>query len=145
VSEDKRKRDVELILRFFALHYTLKAYQKPMKGFLNEFMRKNRKPPTEQLTEFETLFKRTADAVLDQLGPKPFHIRAGLNAAVYDSTFVAFAKHLARIDRRGSLGLRSKFNSLIKNKNYVKYVSSATTDADVVPKRIALANRILFG
>jgi uncharacterized protein with ParB-like and HNH nuclease domain len=144
-TEDKRKRDVELILRFFALHYRLKAYQKPMKQFLNDFMRINRRPPIEQLEEYETLFKRTADAVLNHLGPKPFHIRAGLNAAVYDATFTAFAKHLSRIDKGGSLGLRAKFNSLIKSKLFGKYVSSATTDADVVPKRIGLAKRALFG
>jgi uncharacterized protein with ParB-like and HNH nuclease domain len=145
VSEDKRKRDVELILRFYALYFTVKAYQKPMKQFLNDFMRHNRRPEQKQLAEFETLFKSTADAVLNHLGSKPFHIRAGLNAAVYDATFVAFAKHLARVNRGGSLGLRAKFNSLVKNKMFVKYVSSATTDADVVPKRISLAGRVLFG
>lgn len=144
-SEDKRKRDVELILRFFALHYTLDTYQKPMKGFLNDFMKKNRQPSAQELSEFENLFKKTCDAVLSHLGPKPFHIRAGLNAAVYDSTFTAFAQHLTRFDRRSSFGLKVKFNALIKKKNYVKYVSAATTDADVVPKRIRLANRALFG
>jgi uncharacterized protein with ParB-like and HNH nuclease domain len=144
-SEDKRKRDVELILRFLALHYTLKTYQKPMKQFLNSFMRSNRKASTETLTEFETLFKRTADAVLSHLGPKPFHIRAGLNAAVFDATFTAFAKHLNRIDQGGSLGLRAKFNALTRNKKFDKYVSAATTDAEVIPQRIALAKRTLFG
>jgi uncharacterized protein with ParB-like and HNH nuclease domain len=143
--EDKRKRDVELILRFLALYYTLKTYQKPMKQFLNTFMRHNRKASTETLTEFETLFKRTADDVLNHLGPKPFHIRAGLNAAVYDATFTAFAQHQSRIGRGGSLGLRAKFNKLISDKSFDKYVSAATTDADVVPKRIKLAKRVLFG
>jgi hypothetical protein len=136
---------VELILRFLALYYTLKTYQKPMKQFLNTFMRHNRKASTETLTEFETLFKRTADDVLNHLGPKPFHIRAGLNAAVYDATFTAFAQHQSRIGRGGSLGLRAKFNKLISDKSFDKYVSAATTDADVVPKRIKLAKRVLFG
>jgi len=144
-AEDKRKRDVELILRFFALHYELKKYKKPMKQFLNEFMKNNKNPDEKTLTEFEALFKRTADAVLNHLGPKPFHIRAGLNAAVFDATFTVFAKHLTRIDRGGNLALRSKSNSLIKNEMFLKYVSSATTDDDVIPKRIALAKRVLFG
>jgi hypothetical protein len=144
-SEDKRKRDVELILRFLALHYMLKKYQKPMKQFLNNFMGINRRASAVKLTELESLFKRTADAVLDHLGPKPFHIRAGLNAAVYDSTFTVFAKNLSRIDKGGNLGLRARFNKLISNRSFDKYVSAATTDVEVVPKRIALAKRILFG
>jgi uncharacterized protein with ParB-like and HNH nuclease domain len=143
--EDKRKRDVELILRFLALYYTIKTYEKPMKQFLNNFMKDHRRPSAEKLTEFETLFKRTAEAVISHLGPKPFHIRAGLNAAVYDATFTVFAKHLARIERGGTQRLRAKFNSLITNKSFDKYVSAATTDEEVIPKRIALAKRVLFG
>jgi uncharacterized protein with ParB-like and HNH nuclease domain len=144
-SEDKRKRDVELILRFLALHYALKKYEKPMKQFLNTFMRDNCKASTSKLKEFETLFKETADAVLHHLGPKPFHIKAGLNAAVYDATFTAFASKLSLLRQGKAHGLKNKFNNLVKNRDFDKYVSAATTDAEVVPKRINLARTTLFG
>jgi hypothetical protein len=143
-AEDKRKRDVELILRFLALFYNLKNYKKPMKKFLNDFMKLNRKASALKLSEFEKLFKRTADAVIKNLGKKPFHLRAGLNAAVYDSTFTAFAKNLNDI-RGGHAQFKSKFEKLTANDGYLKLVSSATTDEDIIPKRIKKAEHFLFG
>ena len=41
-QEDKRKRDEELILRFLALYFDDSCYTRPMKGFLNKFMKDNR-------------------------------------------------------------------------------------------------------
>ena len=94
---DKRLRDVELILRFLALYYDSQSYSKPMKDFLNKFMDAHRDPDDRQLDEYRTLFSRTAAAVASSLGARPFHIRAGLNAAVFDSVFVAFARNLEQV------------------------------------------------
>lgn len=142
-TEDKRKRDVELILRFLALFYDRKAYKKPMKQFLNTFMKVHRRAPTTKIAEFEGLFKTTTDAVMSTLGERPFHIHTGLNAAVYDSVFTAFAdNHTAAKNRRK---LRSGFGKLTKNAGYLKLVTAATTDEDVIPKRIRKASKALFG
>jgi uncharacterized protein with ParB-like and HNH nuclease domain len=143
-AEDKRKRDVELVLRFLALFYSATTYKKPMKKFLNDFMKLNRKASAAKVEEFETLFKRTADAIVKYLGKKPFHLRAGLNAAVYDSTFTAFASNLGDI-KKGHGQLKGKFHNLTANEGYLKLVSSATTDEDVIRKRIKKARRLLFG
>jgi uncharacterized protein with ParB-like and HNH nuclease domain len=149
-AEDKRQRDVELILRFLALFYNLDAYEKPMKKFLNDFMRDNRRATGERLEEFKTVFRKTCDAVVEYLGEKPFHIHAGLNAAVYDSVFTAFATNLdvlanKYVTKSSRSQLKMKFELLTKNKAYLKLVSAATTDEDVIPKRIRIAKRILFG
>lgn len=143
-KEDKRKRDVELILRFLALHHNLDNYEKPMKQFLNDFMLDYRRADPAQISEFETLFKDTAEAVLKTLGKKPFHLRAGLNAAAYDATFVAFARHLRSAQKNGDL-LKGRFDELAKSRSFLRYISAATTDADVIPKRIKRASRVLFG
>ena len=79
-AEDKRQRDVELILRFFALSHAAKEYKKPMKDFLSAFMYDHRDPGEATLRQFRAQFTETATALLKHLGPKPFHIRAGLNA-----------------------------------------------------------------
>jgi hypothetical protein len=136
---------VELILRFLALFYNLDGYEKPMKQFLNSFMKENKDAGTDRLAEFNTLFQRTADVVLHHLGPKPFNLHTGLNAAAYDAVFTAFAHNLARIDKGGALALRAKFNLLKGKASFVKLVSAATTDEDVIPKRIRIAKRVLFG
>src|SRR5205085_10276330 len=118
MTEDKRMRDVELILRFLALFYNVKNYKKPMKGFLNDFMKTNRRQPVAtkddseakkkaieekrkayeaRLKEFEDLFIQTSETVVTYLGAKPFHVLRGLNAAVFDSVFTAFARHLDKV------------------------------------------------
>lgn len=149
-AEDKRKRDVELILRFLALFYTRDTYEKPMKHFLNTFMKVNRRAPETTLHEYEELFKGTCDAVIAALGERPFHIHTGLNAAVYDSTFIVFASKLARFKTsysrvKGYAQLRTKFDQLTTNRAYLKLVSAGTTDEDIIPKRIKKAAKVLFG
>jgi len=141
-TEDKRKRDVELILRFLALLYKT-PYKKPMKKFLNDFMKEHRRSTPKELMIFENVFKQTADTVLRVLGPKPFNLRTGLNAAVYDATFVAFAKNLKNVAAHHKI--KSRFDELKENRSFLKLVSQHTTDEDNVPRRIRKANRVLFG
>jgi len=149
-AEDKRKRDVELILRFLALFHTRQTYEKPMKQFLNTFMKANRRASETTVSGYEELFKKTSNAIIATLGEKPFHIHTGLNAAVYDSTFTVFASHLNMLDRhydtaKSRSQLRAKFEHLTTNPAYLKLVSTGTTDADIIPKRIRKAERALFG
>jgi hypothetical protein len=149
-GEDKRKRDIELILRFLALFYTRRLYQKPMKQFLNLFMKANRLASPEKIAEFENLFRNTCDSVLAALGEKPFHIHTGLNAAVYDSTFTVFASKVTKFEaeyptEKGRLNLKARFEQLTTSKAYEKLVSTGTTDEDIIPKRIKMADKILFG
>ena|ERR1017187_10523622 len=137
---DKRLRDVELMLRFFALYYDSQSYRKPMKDFLNKFMDAHRNPDDSQLHEYRNLFTRTAAAVASGLGPRPFHIRSGLNAAVFDSVFCAFARNLENIPE----DVQQRFNRLLKNPSYSNEVRSGTTDEDVVRERLELASSSLF-
>jgi hypothetical protein len=137
---DKRQRDVELILRFFALHFNSGEYEKPMKDFLNDFMGHHQQLPAETITKFRDLFASTVVEVRRRLGPKPFHIHAGLNAAVYDSVLTAFASGLKRIPR----DIMARYRSLTRNRTFVKCVTASTTDEEVLRKRLALARRKLF-
>ncbi len=168
---DKRMRDIELILRFLALFYTDKKYKKPMKDFLNSFMKTHRRPPKaqdgdtkaeikridkkrqkylEQQEEFKKRFYAIADLVVQYLGEKPFHIIRGLNVAVFDSIFTAFARQfqdLTSIKKPSAQEIsrvKNRLHRLFKNPDYLEWISSATTDDDVVPKRIAKAQTVLF-
>jgi uncharacterized protein with ParB-like and HNH nuclease domain len=149
-GEDKRMRDIELILRFFAPFYNHRHYEKPMKGFLNKYMKTNRRMSEEKKKQFGDLFRQTADTIVRFLGQKPFNIHRGLNAAVYDSVFTAFARHvneLKRIDiTQDEIGDKtSRYRKLISDEEYTSWIVSATTDKDIVPKRISKAEDMLFG
>jgi uncharacterized protein with ParB-like and HNH nuclease domain len=138
---DPRKRDVELILRFLALRTDFPGYKKPMKDFLNNFSDTNRRLSKAKRTEFEQVFISTSEGVLNALGEKPFHIRAGLNAAVYDSVFVAVSEGLKKIPK----DLAKRYQRLLVNKDFLVTISSGTTDDETIKVRLRIARETLLG
>ncbi len=139
--EDRRRRDVELILRFFALHYSLSTYEKPMKDFLSDFMAKHRHPAKTQRQEYEALFCDTINAIHAALGAKPFHVRNGLNIAVFDSVSAAFAFNLGKVP----VDIATRYSRLRDDADYTDWTRYRTTDDDIVRKRIERASTLLFG
>lgn len=138
-SSDPRQRDLELILRFLALSEASESYVKPMKHFLNQFMRKSDTFDESKLADLGSRFKKTTDAVLKSLGEKPFHIRAGLNAAVFDSVYVAFAQAAEpHVDE-----VKERFKQLIRDDEYLQHVTSSTTDVASVAERLRIASTVL--
>ena len=134
---DLRMRDVELILRFLALHERLHKYEKPMKEFLNRYMALHQwDSETQQSTE---MFLQCACRVVNALGKQPFHVRRGINAAVFDSVMVAFAQcPKTRSD------IADRYRTLLADKQFELATTAGTTDVDIVKRRIDLARRILF-
>ena len=138
-NPDTRKKDVELLVRFFAMR-DVSAYSKPMKDFLSRFMKKNRDAPPEVLEASRELLQRTCEKVLESLGSKPFHIRAGLNAAVFDAVMVAFSNHLDSIPK----DIRSRYERLLDDEDFDVNTRQATTDIDTIRQRFRQAENILF-
>jgi hypothetical protein len=138
---DRRMKDVELILRFLALQEEADQYKKPMKNFLSGFMKKYRNAKEADLERFERLFTETVGKVLAALSKKPFHIRAGLNSAVYDSVMVAFA--WSKKDPPSDI--KSRYKEMLEDQTYRTCVSSGTTDEEVVSRRLQIARKRLFG
>lgn len=138
---DKRMRDVELVLRFLALTCWGENYAKPMKDFLNKFMDKYREADDQQAEQFEKLFKATTDVVLERLGERPFHLKAGVNAAAFDAVYSAVAAHLDSIPDN----LGAKYAQLQADDRFIKAIGSSTTDKEVVHSRADVAKEILFG
>ena len=136
-----RQRDVELALRMLALWRKSDEYKEPMKEFLNGMMDSHRNRPEEFLRGFRDVFERTCDLIVDNLGERPFHVKSGLNAAVFDSVSVAFAKNSSRIPE----DVRDRYERLKVDSGFEKATSSATTHTETVRKRLAVAENVLFG
>lgn len=137
-----RQRDVEIILRFFALHDNLENYKKPMKEFLSNYMSDTliRNMDDEKLANKEKLFKSTVDEIIYHLGERPFHIKNGLNSAVCDAVMIAFAKNLNNIPQN----IDENYKKLINNKSFESYVSKSQNDVNSVIQRIGIAESVLF-
>ncbi|MCY3869096.1 MAG: DUF262 domain-containing protein [Gemmatimonadetes bacterium] len=136
---DRRGKDIELLVRFFALR-DLSAYNKPMKDFLSRFVKKNKNAPQEMLKEYQNLLDGTCKAIVKSLGEKPFHIRAGLNAAVFDAVTTAFSKHLDSIPE----DINDRYKHLIGDDEFDYCTRSSTTDVDIVKRRFSQAEQFLF-
>lgn len=141
-ADVSRQRDVELILRFFALYDNLKDYKKPMKDFLSVYMSMPniRYMSIDQMEEKENIFKNTVDAVVKYLGEKPFHIKNGLNSAVLDSIMVAFANNINNIPDN----IYEKYHELCNNPEFYSYCDKSVNDVRSVRNRIQMADQFLF-
>lgn len=137
-----RQKDVELILRFFALYDNLENYKKPMKDFLSKYMEEPsiRYMKKSELDEKEQLFKRTVDAIIMCLGEKPFHIKNGLNSSVCDAVMLAFANNISNIPEN----VDTNYEKLKQNKDFYSYVSKSSNDVNSVVQRISIAESFLF-
>jgi hypothetical protein len=132
---DARMRDIELILRFFALYET--KYEKPMKGFINEFMGRHKNDTS--LQQWEDLFLNTVKRVNQSLGDRPFHITRGINSSVFDSVMVSFAK-----SSNEPKDLQERYHRLVTSKKYRDLIYVSTTDTNTVNARIEIAREVLF-
>ncbi len=137
---DSRQKDIELLVRFFAMR-DISSYDKPLKDFLSKYMRKNRNPEPAAIDAAKGIFHKTCQEIVNKLGEKPFHVRAGLNAAVLDSVMVAVSRNLDCIPQN----LKERYEHLKKDANFYNNTRAGTTDNDNVFKRFNLASSTLFG
>lgn len=136
----RRLKDIELILRFFALLESGEHYARPMKGFLSSYMARRRRLDAQVQAEFRRLFQETTDAILRGVGPKAFKPKANVNAAMVDALMVGVAR---RIKRKQAIpapaSLRAAYKELLGNELFRNAIAKATADEENVKQRLALA------
>lgn len=136
---DKHQKDIELILRIFALSKSWQDYEKPMKEFLNKAMEKEKPGNSRRFREFELNFPKVTKIIIDKLGEKPFHVRGPLNSAVLDSVFCIFLDNIDKLPR----DTNQRFVNLIKEESYKETTFLSTSDASVLTKRFGMAQSYL--
>ena len=141
-NPNKRMKDQELILRFFALYYGLDVYKRPMKEFLNDFMGKNRHLAVHDEVELRTLFETTISVISEAIGQKAFRPEKVINAAVFDAIMVAIARKVQ--SRNGPLDmvlLKQKYFELLNDEEFIDSFTGGTADKPKVEKRVSLAEQ----
>lgn len=129
---DIRLRDVELILRCLALHNRFEQYDKPMKGFLNEYAEREKINPSDY-DESKRVFSEVCSAIIEQLGEKPFHFKGRLNYGLLDSVLSSLLKVGPKEN------LKVAFKGLIADKEFEQSITLNTSDVLPVKTRIGLA------
>lgn len=138
-SPDARMKDLEMILRFFALWQNWKKYKKPMKDFITKFMQIKSDISEKEQKSYSETFTDVIDKIYNGVGKDAFKLKAGINIAIFDSIMVA----LATIGVNKVKNLKNKIIKLKKDQSYLQAVSKSTTDSERVEKRIKIAIKIL--
>ena len=133
---NERKKDQEFILRFISFLYMRDQYVKPLKEFMNLYMARNRYLKMESGEEIIKIFSKTISFVADILGKKAFRPISAINASVFDSMMVGIAERLLKGNINEKELFRNAYHDLLKNEDYLKATTDATSDNLVVEKRI---------
>jgi hypothetical protein len=138
---DKHQRDVEMILRIFAMSERGNEYEKPMKEFLNQQMRNHTKgKSTAKAEKFVERFADVAARIVEYLDTKPFHIRGPLNLAAMDSVMAILIRHAAKMPN----DIKSRYERLIADDEYRKAIFFNTSDPKEVKERLKIAHKFLI-
>jgi uncharacterized protein with ParB-like and HNH nuclease domain len=130
-TPDKHQKDIELILRAFALSNHLEEYEKPMKEFLNSIAGKNKKGDSKTIFKFVKNFPIATKIIITELGEKTFNVRGPLNNSAFDSIFCAIINNINKLPKN----LSQRFQKLLLDQKFIDYTSSATTDTKIVNER----------
>lgn len=137
-ARSKRLRDHELITRILALFTDSTSYRRPLKSYLNSFVREFRTVEIDQ-EERGQLFLQACEAVDLQIGPRAYRREGGsqVNTAQAEAIMVA----LMEVIQRGTTpeNLPDRFASLIENQDFLKHTGRATADKDAVDTRLRAA------
>ena len=103
-------------------------------------MKRNMNPDERVLAGLEDIFKETCSTIIAKLSERPFHVRRGLNVAVFDSVMVAFSNNLERVPS----DIRNRYNGLKVDEKFVESTTNSTTDSNAVVRRFREAEHQLF-
>ena len=138
-KRNARKKDEEIILRFFSLYYCLGRYEQPMKQFLNRFMEENRHVKRKKKNEFRRLFTRTVKAASEGLERSAFRPDRAFNVAVADAALVGLAHRLEKGEIVDYGALKSRHEELLGRLRDEDLHTMGTSRKDRVLKRIRYA------
>jgi hypothetical protein len=138
---DRHQKDIELILRIFALGSSGKKYEKPMKEFLNKIMEGNKDASAPSVQSFSQAFTKACKVIADTLPEKPFHVRGPLNSSALDAVFSVV---VGAIDKLPS-DLAQRFERLNADQSFKDATFYSTSDSAVIDKRFEAARLHLLG
>lgn len=134
-----RLKDQELILRFLAFFEGWTDYERPLKGFLNDFVEDNRHLTTARAKQLKNVFQSTTDAIQSGIGKQAFRPQRALNAAVLDSVMVGVATRLEEGPIEQLNKLEPAYEKLLEDDEYLEATSSSTAGEESVENRVGLA------
>lgn len=141
---DLHMKDVEIVLRGFALLLEGSDYSPSMTKFLNRFSKKSKSYKEDSLVYFKQLFENFC-ALLAPLGPTVFQTKAGkFSITVFESIFVAVCSDaVAGKNFNFKTPTAAQVDRLKKSKDFTDATQSDTTGKKNIETRIRLAKEAI--
>jgi hypothetical protein len=141
---DLNMKDVEILLRGFAMLINHENYKPSLIKYLNEFSAKAKKFTQEQILELEKLFKEFTKKVI-AIDTKIFFSKNGrFNISVYEAIFVALCEEAYKA---GTTNIKdtnlAKVSQLKEDGGFVEATQANTTSSSNVTLRINKAKQLL--
>ena len=134
-----RLKDQEQVLRWMALYLDSSSYKRPLKGFLNTFLKSHRNLEGLEVEDVKERFTATCEALLSGPGPKAFRTSRQVNAAFVDSVMVGMARRLADPTPVDPAKTDAAIESLLRDDDFLVSVARATADEERVSTRLSKA------
>ncbi len=154
-KEDARMRDLELILRFFAMNtpdvYNADAYYISLTQLMNHYMSDNQNAEEDFIHRLECDFNMVIEYIYNHFGENAFfnlqndltRIRRRLYPTVFDSlmisTFIAIRRGVAPVEN-----LEERRLMLLRDDCYRESITQGTMKVENIRKRIARALEIIY-
>lgn len=149
---DKRMRDDELVLRFFAMHDRYLSYQAPLRSFLTNYAASKRGSlapvETDRLT---SLFENTVDKVIVVFSDHAFRTFSStnnrwetqVNRALFDAVMLVVANLPLPDLQEKRVEINEALKDLCRDQTFLDAVSLSTADRTSVTTRIRLFSEAL--
>jgi uncharacterized protein with ParB-like and HNH nuclease domain len=141
---DIHMKDVEIILRGFAMLLDSNSYKPSMTRFLNHFSKKSKGFSQDSLPYFQQLFETFCDSLI-ALNPRAFISAAGkFSITVFESIFVALCEEAAeKKNLEIKTTTKEKIENLKTNPDFLRASQSNTAGKTNVEERLKVAKQIL--
>lgn len=145
IEPDLNMRDIEILLRGFAMLTSWRDYRSSMVSFLNNFSRKSKRLGGEPLSYLERLFNSFLESC-SNLPERAFYLRTTnkFNISMFEAVFFAQCDDAFNQNQMVEKKLDyTKLESLKSDPEFLDAIQSQTTSKENVKKRLRRAVNIL--
>jgi hypothetical protein len=144
-SPDQRQRDVEVILRMFALASGYETFKKPLSTFINKFCKdmKNNEDRLDVYRAAFTSYARCMSKIDRELYLEPRSKR--VSVPILEAVFVASAQDAIRSNRPDMLihFTDEHLRALKAHSDFDRYFTGKTTDVEAIKGRVDTAKTVI--
>ncbi len=144
-EEDDKFRDVEVLLRSYALLYDEALYSGSMIRFLNRFSKEAQAFDEEKIEQSKNIFFDFM-RVCEDIDKKDFLTKTGsFNVSLFDAVFVTIAERILSDGIENAAITQAAFNELKDDKGFKTAITHSTSHVESVKTRLRLARKYLYG